>query len=117
MDVIALFKAVMVGFFSFMIAVGAVLSVVSAITKQSITMPKHVRKLPAFLIFAVILLGGWIFIYLGFISLPADNSVTTQQMMMIYAYLFALIPSVALMLASFVYYLDVRSAAKKEGKS
>ncbi len=117
MDVIELFKAVMVGFFSFMIAIGAVLSVVSAITKQSITMPRHVPKLPAFIIFVVIILGGWSVIFWGFHSLPMDNSEATQQMMMIYAYLFALVPSVALMLASFVYYLDVRSAAKKEGKS
>lgn len=116
MDVIALFKAVMVGFFSFMIAVGAVLSVVSAITKQSITMPKHVRKFPAFLMFTIVLVGGWISIYFGFTSLPAGNNVATQQTMMIYAYFFALIPSVALMLSAFVYYLDVRSAAKKEGK-
>lgn len=116
MEVIALFKAVMVGFFTFIIAIGAVLSVVSAIAKQLTLTPVHVRKYPSILLFFVVLLGAWGSIYWGFSLLPADNSAEKQQMMMLYAYLFALVPSVALMLASLLYYLDVRNAAKKLGK-
>lgn len=114
MDIIALFKAVMVGFFTFMIAIGAVLSVVSAIAKQSMVKSVPVRKSPAILMFVFVLLGGWGGIYWAFSLLSGVDDNAKQQAMMIYAYLFALVPSVALMLSSLIYYLDVRSAAKKE---
>lgn len=114
MEGVELFKAVMVGFFAFLITIGAVFAVVSSIAKQLMETSVHVHKFPVFLMFIVVLLGGWLTIYWGFSGLPAENTLEKQQMMMLYAYFFALVPSVALLFAASLYYLDVRSAAEKE---
>lgn len=113
MDVIELFKAVMVGFFSFMISIGAALSVVSALLKDPVMEHLRVNKVPPFLIFFVILLLGWGFFYTMYSFYPASPSEDIQHIKMIYAYFFALVPSVALMSAVLVYYMDVRSMLRK----
>lgn len=114
MGLVPLFKAGMIGSFALMITVGIVVSVIVATEKQMSQASHHVRVYPIFLTFFIVLIGGLFGMYWLITTVAASNIQNNDTVAIIYGSVFALVPSVALIMGVTAYYLEVRLALRKQ---
>ncbi|CAI3953003.1 unnamed protein product [Commensalibacter communis] len=110
MDSVVIFKAGIIGGLGFIIAIGAVIALLTFPFKSSQLKAFKVSKIPSLITLVIICVIGWGSAYWYLFMNPNVNNPADQTRLTLFASLFTLTPSLAIVSAAFVYYIKVQKA-------
>ncbi|MDI2112093.1 hypothetical protein [Commensalibacter nepenthis] len=110
MDSIVIFKAGMIGGLGFIIALGAAIALLTFPFKSSQLNMAKVSKLPSLITLVLVCAIGWGLSYWYLFMTPTVNNPSGQTILILFASLFTLTPSLAIVSAAFVHYIKIQKA-------
>lgn len=116
MGLVLLLKAGIVGSFGFIIAIGVVMTLLISASKSLQEASVQARKLPSFMVFVIVLAIELGLAYWYFSSITEISNPSALDKFTMYACLFSLTPSVAIIMGAFFYYCDVEKAIQRKNQ-
>ncbi|CAI3932072.1 hypothetical protein [Commensalibacter papalotli (ex Botero et al. 2024)] len=108
MDLVIFLKAGIVGSFGFVIAIGVVMTLLISVSKSLQEASVQARKLPSFIVFLIVFLIELGIAYWYFSSVTEISTPSALDKFTMYACLFSLAPSVAIIMGALFYYCDAQ---------
>lgn len=108
MGLVLFFKAGMVGGFGFIVAVGIAMALLIPSSKSLQEASLNISKVPSFLTFVIVFVIGTGLAYWYFSSGIEVSTPSELEKFTIYACLFSLVPSIAIICGAFSYYCDAQ---------